>query len=299
MSSGCKNLPIILSVCTFVLAGCSLIGGVIPTTTPTPNPPTATPEPAAARVNGEAIRLADLEEEIRRYETAKDDSGIDLATLVEYDNLVLQALIDRKLLAQGARQRGIVIETSELNSTLQDLATELGGNESMGVWLAEMGYTLDSFKSALEEDMLAAKMIELILQDVPENVEQVYARHILLASEGDAAFVLDQLAADADFEKLAQLYSRDASTQPAGGDLGWFPRGGLLFPEIENAAFELQPGEISGIVTSALGHHIVQTLEKAERPLSPNDLRNHQERAVEDWISSQRQSANIEVLITP
>lgn len=299
MNSGCRTLLIIFSVYTLALAGCSLIDNAIPTPTRTPNPPTATPEPAAARVNGEVIRLTDYEEEIHRYETAKNDAGIDLATLVEYENLVLQALIDRKLLAQGARQSGVAIETSVLNTTMQDLATELGGNEAMGVWLAETGYTLESFKFALEEDMLAAKMIELILQDVPDSVEQVHARHILLASEGDAAFVLDQLAANADFETLAQLYSRDASTKPAGGDLGWFPRGGLLFPEVETAAFELQPGEVSGIVASALGYHIIQTLEKTERPLSPSDLRNQQERAVEDWITSQRQSANIEVLITP
>jgi parvulin-like peptidyl-prolyl isomerase len=298
MSRRWKSLPIILSVCTVALAGCGLISDTLATATVTPNP-TATPEPAAARVNGEPILLAAYQEELQRYEAAKRDAGTDLATLLDYENQVLQALIDRKLLAQGARSSGVVIETSVLNATMQDLAAELGGNEAMGVWLAETGYTLESFKLSLEEDMLAAKVIEMIIEDLPENVEQVHARHILLASEGDAAFVLDQLAANADFGTLANLYSRDASTQPDGGDLGWFPRGGLLFPEVETAAFELQPGEVSGIIASTLGYHIVETLEKEERPLSPNDLRDHQEKAVEAWIAAQRESASIEVLITP
>jgi parvulin-like peptidyl-prolyl isomerase len=299
MSREYRILMIILSACTIALSGCSLVGGKIPTATLTPEPPTATPEPAAARVNGEAILIVDFEEELRRYETAKQEAGIDLATLDGYENQVLQALIDRKLLAQGARASGIEIETSAVNTTMQELAVELGGNEAMGAWLAETGYTLESFKLALAEDMLAADMVDLILQDLPENVEQVHARHILLASEADASFVLEQLAANADFGRLANLYSRDASTKPDGGDLGWFPRGGLLFPEVESAAFELQPGEISGIVASDLGYHIIETLEKAERPLSPNDLRRQQEHAVEDWITAQRESANIELLITP
>jgi len=288
-----------LLVCTLALAGCSMIGAAPSTATFTPSPPTATPEPAAANVNGEVIRRADFEDEIRRFEAAKHEAGIDLATLDGYKNQVLQALIDRRLLAQGARANGIQLETGDVDAAVQDLAAELGGNEAMGVWLAETGYTLEGFKLALEEDMLAARMVESILQDVPENVAQVHARHILLASKDDAEFILEQLAANADFGTLARLYSRDSSTRPDGGDLGWFPRGGLLFPEVESAAFELQPGEISDIVKSDLGYHIVQTLETGERPLSPNDLRDMRETAVEDWISTQRESATIEVLITP
>ncbi len=294
-----KLRTLMLLVCTLALAGCSMIGAAPSTATFTPSPPTATPEPAAANVNGEVIRRADFEDEIRRFEAAKHEAGIDLATLDGYKNQVLQALIDRRLLAQGARANGIQLETGDVDAAVQDLAAELGGNEAMGVWLAETGYTLEGFKLALEEDMLAARMVESILQDVPENVAQVHARHILLASKDDAEFILEQLAANADFGTLARLYSRDSSTRPDGGDLGWFPRGGLLFPEVESAAFELQPGEISDIVKSDLGYHIVQTLETGERPLSPNDLRDMRETAVEDWISTQRESATIEVLITP
>ncbi|NIR59143.1 MAG: post-translocation molecular chaperone, partial [Gammaproteobacteria bacterium] len=52
------------------------------------------------------------------------------------------------------------------------------------------------------------------------------------------------------------------SSRELGGDLGWFPRGGLMLPEVEEAAFSLQPGETSGIVESVWGLHIVQTLER-------------------------------------
>ena len=107
-----RILPIVVSVCALGLCGCSILEAALPTATSTPAPPTATPEPAAALVNGESIRLVDFEQEVQRYESAKNDAGIDLATLGDYRSQVLQALIERKLLAQGARQVGIVIEES-------------------------------------------------------------------------------------------------------------------------------------------------------------------------------------------
>jgi hypothetical protein len=84
MSREYRILTIILSACTITLSGCSLIDGALPTATSTPEPPTATPEPAAARVNGEAILIVNFEEELQRYESAKQEAGIDLATLDAY-----------------------------------------------------------------------------------------------------------------------------------------------------------------------------------------------------------------------
>ena len=109
----------------------------------------------------------------------------------------------------------------------------------------------------------------------------------------------DQLLDGADFAEIARIYSIDTSSRPAGGDLGWFPAGYLLVPEVEAAAFDIQPGELSEVIESELGFHIVQTIERGERPLAPDALRQLREEAVMDWLGAQREVAEVQILIAP
>ena len=101
--------------------------------------------------------------------------------------------------------------------------------------------------------------------------ERVHARHILLKTEGKsdaekkalkakAEDLLKQLKNGADFAELAKKYSDDGS-KDQGGDLGWFTHGQMV-PEFDSAAFALKPKELSGVVTSQFGYHIIQVLEK-------------------------------------
>ena len=300
----CYRLLISILVGTLWLMGCS--GSTEPTpglspATPsvTPSPPTPSPEPMAAFVNGEPIRLADFEDELYRFETSQVASGIDLATLGDYRSQVLQAMIDRRLLAQGAQALGAEVNDTSINQKLEQLATELGGNEVVGTWLAEKGYTLDSFKAALAEEMLAAQMVEWIIAKVAESAEQVHARHILVATQDEADGLRDQLIAGVDFAELARLHSQDPSTRPAGGDLGWFPQGYLLIAEVEAIAFSLQPGDVGDVVKSNLGYHIVQTIDREERPLSPDALLLVREQAVINWLSTQRETVEVQILNVP
>jgi parvulin-like peptidyl-prolyl isomerase len=264
-----------------------------------PTTPTLTPEPLVALVNGEPILMADFQDELLRFEAAQTNSGIDLATLGDYKSQVLQALIDRRLLAQGARAIGAEVDDLSVDSRLEQLASELGGSEEMGTWLAVNSYTLESFKADLAEEMLAAMMIEHIVSQVNDSTEQVHARHILVATRDLAESLRDQLIDGADFAEIARMYSIDTSSRPAGGDLGWFPIGYLLVPEVEAVAFNLQPGELSEVIESDLGFHIVQTIERGEQPLTPDALRQLREEAVMDWLVAQREMAEVQILIAP
>jgi peptidyl-prolyl cis-trans isomerase D len=108
--------------------------------------------------------------------------------------------------------------------------------------------------------------------------ERVHARHILLKTDGKsdadkkalkakAEDLVKQLKNGADFAELAKKYSEDGS-KDQGGDLGWFTHGQMV-AEFDNAAFALKPKEISGVVTSQFGYHIIQTLEKEPAKLKP------------------------------
>jgi len=303
MTTRCHSLTGLLVAATF-LAGCGrpaepTLSPTLQSPSVTPATPSPSPEPLAAQVNGEPILMADFEEELLRFEAAQTTSGIDLATLGDYQSQVLQALIDRRLLAQGARAIGKEVDELSVDHRLEQLASELGGSEEMGTWLAVNGYSLESFKTALAEEMLATLMIEYIVAQVGETVEQVHARHILVATQDFAESLRDQLIEGADFAEIARIYSIDTSSRPAGGDLGWFPAGYLLVPEVEATAFDLESGELSEVIESDLGFHIVQTIERGERPLAPDVLRQLREEAVMDWLVAQREIAEVQILIAP
>lgn len=275
----------------------SLVSSPTPPPTATQVPPTPTPVPLAALVNGEPILLSEFESEVARFTAAKAELGIDLASLGDYESQLLQALVDRLLLAQGARSRGLTLDATAVQAAIDSTIADRGGSEAMGEWLSKNSYTLQSFRADLEKQMLADRMVQQLFSEVPKSAEQVRARHILVATMAEAQDVLAQIRNGADFAVLAQTYSRDLATRIAGGDLGWFPRGYLTVPEVEEAAFALQPGEVSDIVETNLGFHIVMTMERAERSLSPDALQRLGTSAVEAWLASQRQSAQIEIVI--
>jgi peptidyl-prolyl cis-trans isomerase C len=290
---------ITLLLAGLLLAGCASLPLAQPTATPLPPTPSPTPEPVVALVDGTPILLADFEAEVSRYEAAQRSLGIDLATLGDYRAMVLNALIDQRLLADAARKAGESVEPAEIEARIEALAAEMGGSDAMGAWLAANGYSLEQLKKSLGEEILAALMVERIADDVPATAEQVHARHILVADAALAEDLRSQLISGADFATLAQTYSLDLSTRVASGDLGWFARGTLTTPEVEAAAFALQPGEISAIVQSALGYHIIEVLERGDHPLSQETWRRFRQEAVDSWLTDQRAQAAIEIIITP
>jgi peptidyl-prolyl cis-trans isomerase C len=128
-------------------------------------------------------------------------------------------------------------------------------------------------KATISEDELKAYYDKN--PDEFKTPEMVRARHILImvdksATEEDkkkakqkAEDILKKALAGDDFAKLASEFSDDTSSKSRGGDLGFFPRG-MMVKSFEDAAFSLKPGEISGIVESQFGYHIIKLEEKKE-----------------------------------
>lgn len=88
---------------------------------------------------------------------------------------------------------------------------------------------------------------------------KVRCAHILVQKESQAKEVLEKLSKGESFGKLAEQYSIDG-TRKRGGDLGFFGKG-IMVKEFENAAFALEKGQISGIVKTQFGYHIIKRLE--------------------------------------
>jgi peptidyl-prolyl cis-trans isomerase C len=271
---------------------------LVPTATEVP--PTATPSPtpeppAAARVNGQLITLEDFEKELARYEAAQRSLGNPLSAEEHpYQSDVLDYLIEQTLIEQAAVSEGIGISDQELDAEIERLKTETGA-EAFESWLQTNQYSMDEFRKVLRAQLTTQAMIDRVASSVGPTADQVHARHIVVASAETAEAITTQLEQGADFATLARTYSLDESTRMNGGDLGFFPRGLLLAPEVEEAAFSLAVGETSQIIESDFGIHIVQVLERdPARPLSAEIQQRLRAVAFEKWLDQLWQTATVE-----
>lgn len=277
---------------------------IVTTSTPVPPPattlpptPTVTPEPLAATVNGQPLPLAGYTQEVERCQAGKQSAGLDPADCAA---VVLQSLIEQAVVEQAASASGLTVSDSDLDAELARIQNNLGGPDGYSQWLSANLYTDEEFRAALRRDLLRARMAEQVTASVSENAEQVHARELLVADELTAQDLLAQIRAGGDFAALAAAYSLDLSSRPAGGDLGWFPRGLLTTPEVEQAAFNLQPGETSEVIHSALGYHLVQTLERDPvHSLSPAVEQALRARTYEVWLTGALAQAEIQKFVAP
>ena len=261
---------------------------VTPTATLTPEPPTATPEPMALTVNGDGITVVEFNAEVQRYITSQTNLGKTISA-EEASETVKEDLTAQLLLSQAARENGFMLDEAGLEARIESLAAQVGGAEALAKWQSEHGYSEQAFRPALKRSAEAAWMRDKILAEVPSTAEQVHVQQILLYNQDTALSFLTQLNGGANFDELA--LRADPLTR---GDLGWVPRGYLLEPKIEEAAFSLAPGTYSDVIATEVGFHIVRVLERdPQRPLSPDAYLSLQDLALKNWVAEQRQQANI------
>jgi peptidyl-prolyl cis-trans isomerase C len=296
ISSTLKRTLLLAVLLALSLSACS--PGIVPvlylpTLTSVPFPTTTeTPIPLAASVNGEGITKIEFQAELLRYQQAQAGQG-NTVSLETATQTVLNEMINTLLLAQGAAASGFVVDDGMLQNRIDALAAQVGGIDGLTAWESTHGYTDADFRSALRGEIAAAWMRDQMIASVPATAEQVHVKQILLYNAGDAQQALGYLQDGVNFTDLAAQY--DPVTK---GELGWFPRGYLSDPTIEEAAFALQPGEYSAIIQDGTGFHILYIVERdAARQLSPDALLTLQASAVHGWLEKRRSESTI--LLTP
>lgn len=220
-------------------------------------------ENVVAVVNGEFITRAEFDAALAQSQLgglAADDEAL-RAT-------VLDLLIEQNLIEQAAQAANIHVSEAQIEAEIQALRGEITDDAAWQEWLAQNNMSESVLRASLYDNLITTQMRDYVTQDISDTVLQVRARHIVVESQSDAQHVLDRLRAGEDFAALALAYSKDVTTRENGGDLGWFLDGELLEQELTQVAFALEPGQVAGPVVTRLGYHIVQTLEKEERPLA-------------------------------
>ena len=257
--------------------------------TAAPLPPSPTPPPLAATVNDESILLSDYEDELQRLQAALEATQRSMPPEEQHE-IVINNLIDQILLAQAV---AFLVDDQALQSHFDAAISGAGGEEQFNTWLSENHFTEESFKRALRTTIAAAWQRDEIINQVPENAEQAHVQQILLLDETTANQVHQQLVNGANFNSLALQY--DPVT---GGDLGWFPRNYITQIAIEEAAFNLEPGQFSDVITTDFGYHIIQVIAMDNNhPLSPDARRDLQHQTLEDWLAQKRKDSDIAILV--
>ncbi|NIS62869.1 MAG: hypothetical protein GTO13_19875 [Proteobacteria bacterium] len=290
-----------------------------------------------AIVNGEIITLAELE---RYYSETRDGSKTPGnpeekgAKILESRGEALDRLIEEKLVDQQCKKQSIKVSARDLDMAIEDVkrVNAITDEQLRSALMAE-GLTLEDYRQQLREQIRRARLIsrvvrkEVIVDDerlkrfYSEHIErfkepdQIRASHILImipqgaedllveALRHKGETTLERLRRGEDFQELARLYSDDASAKN-GGDLGFFKKGELL-PEFERATLSLQPGQVSGLVRTKIGFHIIKVTEIKEGSVIPYEevtekVRNHyiqeeSKRLYKAWIEKVKAESFIEV----
>ena len=239
------------------------------------------PDTVVAKVNGQPITGADIA-------VAADDPALSLPGVDEAQKkgLLVDYMVDLKVGAQAA-EAAKVADTPDFKRKLAYFRDKLLLDEYLERE-AKKAATPEAAKAVYEQ---SAKLMK------PE--EEVHARHILVDNEAEAKKIAARIKGGEDFAKVAAETSKDPGSKTEGGDLGWFTKERMV-KEFADAAFKMQPGQVSDPVKTQFGWHVIKVEEKRVKPLPTfEELREQIDqhlirKAQQDLILKLRSEAKIE-----
>ena len=258
-----------------------------------------------ALVNGSTITRADLDRLMAsaRGRLSRAGKGLSGSQLTEMKKQALENLIDRELLYQESQRQGIKVDEAVINEEIDALKKRFPSEAELKKSLARMNLSETAMKLEFTQGRaiqqlidkefgqkvsVADKDVKAYYDKYPDffkQPEQVQARHILIKvdSQAEAAAkaegrktlenVQQKLHKGGDFAALAKEFSQCPSSAD-GGKLGSFKRGQMVKP-FEDAAFALKPGEVSDIVETKFGYHLIEVTDKQpETTISYEDVKD-------------------------
>lgn len=316
------------AVCALGVTGCS---------EPASDTPTYTGG-VAATVNGVEIpedKVTQAIQDIRAQMSLTDEDGWG-QWLVDNDYTpetvreeIVNSFVDQELVKQGGEAEGITADPTEVDQYVEAMRGHYDSDDAWAEALEAVGMTEDEYRDNIELSLVSQQLQDKVAEGAAEPTDeevlesaQTYvtsydgakkSSHILFeaSDEAQAQEVLDKInAGELDFATAAESYSKDTASAADGGNVGW-DRLSNLVTEYTTALADLNKGDVSGLVTSTYGIHIIQCTDVFEAPEELTSLdqlptefqdsiramlkSSNQSNAYYTWLEEQREAADIQI----
>ena len=249
----------------------------------------------AAAVNGVVITLEEVNRQMFVLEQqllSTQGKAIRPEMVPGVRKQILNDLIDKELLYQESQKQKIVVEDKVVDEKMESLKKQFPSEKAFQDEMRQLSLTEENLRSQIKKGLAVQRIVEKDIlvkvhvsdenaksfydghPDLFKEPEQVQASHILLKVEADAEpakkeeirkrmeGIKQRIEKGEDFAALAKELSQDPSAEK-GGDLGFFERGKMV-KAFEDAAFSLKPGEVSDIVETPFGFHLIKVFDRKE-----------------------------------
>jgi len=255
-----------------------------------------------ATIGTSKITMGDFNRVTSMYDPQKQEL---LAKNPQYKTVLLQRFVQGMVIAQIAREKGFD-KREDIKDQIAFIVNDFLASEYLKKEVVEkIDVTPEDMKLYYKEH-----------KDEFGTPEMVRARHIFFKVtksmtdeekeklKEKAEAVLKRVRAGEDFAKLAEEFSDDGGSKTKGGDLGLFPKGKMV-PQFEKAAFALNAGEVSDVIESPYGYHIIKVEEKKEATVEPFDkvkdkvrekiFADFQKAKVEEFVKNAMEKAGVQI----
>ena len=275
-------------------------------------------------ISGEAVQF-ELDRLVRFYMSHGMTMDEVKRNLPQLEEKALEQAVGAKLLLDESARLDVKVSAEAIDAEVQKVVMQVGGEENYRKALEQQGVSEVEFRKELEKGAKVNQLVQQACSGVAEPTddevaaffeqhqdeyvepEQVLCQHILVKGSDDAALdkikaIRERIVAGGDFAAEAKAHS-DCPSGQEGGSLGWFGRG-MMVPEFDKVAFEMKKGEVSGVVSTQFGYHIIykadekgggaQTLVDVHDQVK--DLLRHEARGrvMDSFVAELRANASVE-----
>ena len=239
---------------------------------------------------------------------------------------MIDSYISQHVIKAGAKELGIEVSSEEIDKRIQDMRSKYDSDDAWNKALEQAGFTAEEYHDTVESSLLSQKVQEKLRADAKvEDAEvlkscNMYASFLtgarksshILFEEKDEATAKDVLkkinAGKLDFAEAAKQYSTDKGSAAQGGNVGWDKMNNFV-PEYTKALSDLKKGQVSALVKSKFGYHIIKCTDEWTAPkeitalnqmpqemvdsIKKMTLANKTQQAFKEWLDAQKDKADV------